>query len=124
MKNSKRAIYLLLIFLTLADILLLCYVTFYPVSLDFKYGALTFDFIICVLLWIEFIYSYIHAEDKRKYVESNLLSIIGMLPVDFIFLRALRLVKLLNLIKIYVLSKEDGEVVSNYVMQFGMSLFP
>jgi voltage-gated potassium channel len=66
-------------------------------------------------MWIEFIYSYMHANDKRKYFENNFITIIGMLPVDFVFLRALRLIKLLQLIKIYVLSKDDEELITNFL---------
>ena len=115
MKKSKQAIYLLLIFTTLMDIILLCYITFYPTSLQFSRAVFSFDLILCIVLWIEFIYSYKHSNDKRKYLEDNFLSIIGMLPVDFVFLRALRLIKLFHLIRVYVLSKDDEELISNFL---------
>lgn len=115
MKKSKRAFYLLLIFLTLADIVLLCYITFYSVSAQVMSDVFAFDFILCIVLWVEFIYSYRCAEDKRKYLDTNLLSIIGMLPIDFFFLRALRLIKLLQLIRIYAVSKDDEEILINFL---------
>ncbi len=89
MKKSKQAFYLLLIFTTLMDIILLCYITLYPTSLQFKQVVFSFDFILCIVLWIEFIYSYKHSKDKRKYFEDNFLSIIGMLPVDFVFFKSI-----------------------------------
>lgn len=115
MKRSKRAFYLLLIFLTLADLLLLCYITFYHVSGEVKSLVLGFDLILCIGLWIEFIYSYRHTEDRKQYLDGNLWTIIGMLPIDFAFLRALRLIKLLQLIKIYVVSKDEEELITNFL---------
>lgn len=115
MKKSKQALYLLLILLTLADILLLGYITFYPISLQFKYYAFTFDLVLCIVLWVEFIYSYLHSDDKSQYLNDNLLSILGMLPIDFIFLRALRLLKLFQLIRIFVVSKDDEDLFTNFL---------
>lgn len=115
MKRSRQVLYLLLIFLTLADILLLCSIAFYPVSSQFKFFVYAFDLIVCMVLWVEFIYSYIHAADKRQYFSSNLLSVIGMLPLDFVFLRALRLIKLLQLIKVFVVSKDEDDFILNFL---------
>ena len=89
MKRSKQAIYLLLIFITLADILLLFSIAVYPVSSQFKFDVYAFDLIVCIVLWVEFVYSYIHAEDKRQYFSSNLLSVIGMLPLNFVFFKGI-----------------------------------
>ena len=115
MKKSEQACYLFLIFATLLDILLLCYITFYPVSQTFRFNVIIFDLILCLVFWVEFIYRYLHSEDKKQYVEDNLLSMLGMLPVDFAFLRALRLIKLFHLIKIYILSKDDEDSVENFL---------
>ena len=68
--TRKRAFYLILIFLIIIDICLLAYVTFYPVASSLKVGAWTFDLILCVVLWIEFIYSYYHCDDRKKLVHS------------------------------------------------------
>lgn len=87
--KRKQLFYLIIIFLTLIDIVFLTYITFFNVSIDLKYSVLAFDFILCIILWIEFIYSYVHSDDKRQYLKDNSLSILGMLPFDFIFLRAL-----------------------------------
>lgn len=115
MKKSKQAFYLFLIFATLLDILLLCYISFYPVSSALRYSVITFDLILCAVLWVEFIYSYMHSDNKKQYIDDNLLSVLGMLPVDFVFLRALRLIKLFHLIKIFILSKDDEDYVSNFL---------
>lgn len=107
-ENKKQLVYLLLIFLTVLDVLFMAYIVFYPNSLALKYNAIAFDLIVCVILWIEFIYSYWNADDKKEYLKNNSLSILGMLPIDFIFLRALRLIKILQLIKLFVLARETG----------------
>ena len=115
MKKSLQLFYITLISLTIIDILLLVQIIFYPVDSNFKFWVRTFDLLLCILMWIEFIYSYRHAEDKRQYLRDNSLSILGMLPIDFIFLRALRLIKLLQLIKVFVLARETSGTISGFL---------
>jgi len=115
--DKKQLFYLIFILITLLDILLLAYVVFYQVSSEFKYGAIAFDLIVCAIMWIEFIYSYMHADDKKKYLKENSLSILGMLPIDFVFFRALRLVKLVQLIKLFVLARETSGNISKFLKQ-------
>lgn len=116
-KNKKQLFYLTIIFLTTIDIILLFYIAFYPVSKTLKYSVISFDLILCAVLWIEFIYSYLHAVDKKQYFKNNSLSILGMLPIDFIFFRALRLIKLIQLIKLFVLARETTGNISKFLKQ-------
>lgn len=97
------------------DIILLAFVTFYHPDSSFRYAVIAFDIAICVVLWIEFIYSYLHSEDKKYYLKDNALSVLGMLPVDFVFFRALRLLKLIQLIKLYILARETQGNVSKFL---------
>lgn len=115
--DKKQLFYLIFMLITLLDILLLAYVVFYHVSSEFKYGAIAFDLIVCAIMWIEFIYSYMHADDKKQYLKENSLSILGMLPIDFVFFRALRLVKLVQLIKLFVLARETSGNISKFLKQ-------
>lgn len=115
MEKTKQSIYLILIFATIADIILLFYVSFYPTSLTFKNQIHSFDMLLCVILWIEFFYSYSKSDNKRQYLKENSLSILGMLPINFVFLRALRLVKLLQLIKLLVLARDHEKNLSNFL---------
>lgn len=115
MSTRKRLFYLIIIFLTFLDILFLGYVVFFPVSSTLRYSVVAFDLIVCIILWIEFIYSYRHSKNKKKYLKDNSLSILGMFPIDFIFLRALRLVKLVQLIKLYVLARETTGNISKFL---------
>lgn len=110
-RTRKEVLYLSLIFLTSLDILFLGYTVFYPVSLTLIYAAFGFDLFVCILLWFEFIYSYTRSENRKKYLKDNALSIIGMFPIDFVFLRALRLIKLVQLIRVYIFGhKKTGRV--------------
>lgn len=113
--TRKRAFYLILIFLIIIDICLLAYVTFYPVDSSLKVGAWTFDLILCIILWIEFIYSYYHCDDRKQYLRDNGLSILGMLPLNFYFLRALRLIKLVQMIKHYVLARDSEKAFTKFL---------
>ena len=118
MEKSKQRIYLILIFTTLLDIILLFYVELNPVSLTFRNEIYTFDIILCGVLWIEFIYSYLKSDNKKQYLIDNSLSILGMLPINFVFLRALRLVKLIQLIKLFVLArdKQKNAIIFTFIL--------
>ena len=83
---------------------------FYPVDPSFKSTIYTFDVIICIIMWAEFIYSYKHSQNKKQYMGDNYLSIAGMLPLDFMFLRGLRLIKLVNFIKKFALTHESEAI--------------
>jgi voltage-gated potassium channel len=87
----------------------------HPISPNFKSFVYGYDLFVCAILWIEFIYSYLHADDRRQYLRSNSLSILGMLPIDFVFLRALRLIKLFQFIKLYVLARETTGRFSRFL---------
>lgn len=117
MDKKLKIFYLIIIVLTLLDILCLVNVMLYPVSLTFKRNVFIFDLLLCVILWIEFIYSYLHAEDRKQYLRDNLLSVLGMLPIDFIFLRALRLIKFFQLIKIFILGYETEGKISRFLQR-------
>lgn len=115
MKKIQQVFYLILIFLTLFDILLLAYAMFYPVGSVFKHSVEFFDLIVCIVLWLEFIHGYLHSDNRRQYLRSNALSILGMLPLNFVFLRALRLIKLLQLIRLFVLARDGERTVAAFL---------
>lgn len=106
-----------MIFLTIIDLLLLAYILFYPTDDSVKWIVRAFDFFVCIILWIEFIYSYIHSDDKKQYLKENSISILGMLPFDFFFLRALRLIKLVQLIKHFIVLRNSEKVITKFLKQ-------
>ncbi|WP_407423200.1 potassium channel family protein [Methanobrevibacter sp.] len=108
--SRKQWFYLAIIISIIIDFSLLIYVMFYPVDPSFKSTIYTFDVIICIIMWAEFIYSYKHSQNKKQYIGDNYLSIAGMLPLDFMFLRGLRLIKLVNFIKKFALTHESEAI--------------
>lgn len=115
-ENKKQLFYLILIFLTVVDLLLMTYVLVFP-NAALKYWVIAFDLVVCAIMWVEFIYSYLNADDKKTYLKNNSISVLGMLPIDIIFFRALRLIKLLQLIKLFVLARETRGNISNFLKQ-------
>ena len=112
---NKRLVYFVGILITILDILFLIYITFYPVDTSFKYQVITFDLILCACFWVEFLYSLKKSDDKKEYVKKNYLSILGMLPFNSIFLRLLRFVKLAHLVKVYIIIRDDKNVISDFL---------
>jgi voltage-gated potassium channel len=118
MKNPPHSSYIiLLIFLTILDLLLWGYILFYPGNSSVMSFVRIFDIGVCILLWIEFIYSYLHSNDKKQFMKENAISILGMLPADFIFLRALRLIRLVHLIKQFIVERNGEKTISNFLKQ-------
>lgn len=115
-ENKKQLFYLILIFLTVVDLLLMTYILVFP-NVPLKFEVIAFDLVVCVIMWVEFIYSYLNADDKKTYLKNNSISVLGMLPIDIIFFRALRLIKLLQLIKLFVLARETRGNISNFLKQ-------
>ena len=116
LENKKQLFYLILIFLTVVDLLLMTYILVFP-NVPLKFGVIAFDLVVCAIMWVEFIYSYLNADDKKTYLKNNSISVLGMLPIDIIFFRALRLIKLLQLIKLFVLARETRGNISNFLKQ-------
>ena len=78
MKNPLHSTYIiLLIFLTIVDLLLLGYILFYPDKSSVMSFVKIFDIGVCILLWIEFIYSHIHSDNKKQFMKENAISIWG-----------------------------------------------
>lgn len=106
--------YFLAILLTVIDVLFLIYITLYPVDNTFKFHVIAFDLILCACFWVEFLYSLKKSDDKKEYLKNNYISILGMLPFNSVFLRLLRFVKLAQLIKVYMIVRDDEKVVENF----------
>ena len=112
---NKQVIYFGGIVLTIFDILFLIYITFCPVDASFKFNVIAFDLFLCACFWVEFLYSLKKSDDRKEYLKNNSLSILGMLPFNSVFMRALRFVKLAHLIKIFILIRDDQKVAANFL---------
>lgn len=111
---NRRLVYFLAILLTVIDVLFLIYITLYPVDNAFKFQVIVFDLILCACFWVEFLYSLKKSDDKKEYLKNNYISILGMIPFNSVFLRLLRFVKLAQLIKVYMIVRDDEKVVENF----------
>ena len=77
---------------------------------------MNFDLVLCVVLWIEFIYSNLKSDEKPS-LKDNAISIIGMLPFDFIFLRALRIIKLFQLLKTLLVTILNEKSITKFLRE-------
>jgi voltage-gated potassium channel len=112
---KRQLVYLSGIILTILDILFLIYITFYPVANSVKFQIIAFDLILCAFFWVEFLYNLKKSDDKRQYLKNNYLGILGMLPFNSVFVRALRFVKLAQLIKIFIMIRDDEKIVTDFL---------
>ena len=112
---KRQLVYFGGIVLTIFDILFLAYITFYPVDTSFKFNVIAFDLFLCACFWVEFLYSLKKSDDRKEYLKNNSLGILGMLPFNSVFMRALRFIKLAQLIKIFILIRDDEKLVSDFL---------
>lgn len=112
---KRQVMYFGGIVLTIFDIIFLIYITFCPVDSSIKFCVIGFDILLCACFWIEFLYNLKKSDDRKTYLKNNSVGILGMLPFNSIFLRALRFVKLAQLIKIFILIRDDQKVVANFL---------
>ena len=118
--DKKQAFYLIISILIVIDVIMVFYVSFYSTNSTLKTVFHAFDLILCIILWLEFLYGLYYADDKKKYLLNNVLSIWGMLPFQFILFRFFRLIKLVQYIKKFAIH-HDSEVLEKNI--FGQDYF-
>jgi voltage-gated potassium channel len=112
--DKKQAFYLIITILIVIDLIIVFYVSFYSADLHLKTLFYAFDLILCVILWIEFIYGFYVSDNKKHYLIDNILSIWGMFPFQFVLFRPFRLVKLVQYIKLFAFH-HDSVVLENFL---------
>ena len=105
--DKKQAFYLIISILIVIDVIMVFYVSFYSTDSTLKTVFYAFDLILCIILWLEFLYGLYYADDKKKYLLNNVLSIWGMLPFQFILFRFFRLIKLVQYIKKFAIHHDS-----------------
>lgn len=106
----KEAILIVLIVL---DIIFLIYITIYPSNSAISDFIFRFDFLLCVILFIDFSYNLKNADNKISYVKSNWYDIIAFIPIDF--LRGFRFIRIFKVLKILTLFKKDLKKLSEFL---------
>ena len=112
--DRKQAFYFIISILIIIDVIMVFYVSFYSTDTTLKTVFYSFDFILCIILWLEFLYGFYHCEDKKRYLLDNVLSIWGMFPFQFVLFRFFRLIKLVQYIKLFAIQRES-EVLENFL---------
>ena len=103
-RDLSRLFESMIIFLILADVILLTLITFVPVNPQ-VYGMIVFfDLTVVLILIPEFIYRMYRAPDRREFLKHNWTDIIGMIPEILVghystYLRYFRLIRIAALFK-------------------------
>lgn len=103
-RDLSRLFESMIIFLILADVILLTLITFVPVNPQ-VYGMIVFfDLTVVLILIPEFIYRMYQAPDRRDFLKHNWTDIIGMVPELLVghystYLRYFRLIRIAALFK-------------------------
>ncbi len=99
--NIRTIIEAIIIILIIVDIVLLVLITFYNLNPYFVNLIIYFDLGVCVILFLDFIYRMNQSEyDKWTFIKKNWVSIIAMIPFNFLVFRLFRLTRLLRLLTI------------------------
>ena len=64
-------IMLIISILIVIDVIMVFYVSFYSTDSTLKTVFYAFDLILCIILWLEFLYGLYYADDKKKDTDRN-----------------------------------------------------
>lgn len=113
----------ILLILTIIDLVFIFLSIFYSFDYSIEYFFAEYDFLVCLLLFIDLSYEYYTYEGSLKNFlikDKNILAIISILPFDIIFryfsvFRLFRFVKVLKIIRIYNVKRDLGSL--NFFIQ-------
>lgn len=108
----------ILLILTVIDLVFIFLSIFYSFEHSIENVFAEYDFLVCLLLFIDLSYDYFNYEGSLKnflFKEKNILAIISILPFDIIFrylsvFRLFRFVKVLKIIRIYNVKRDLGSL--------------
>ncbi len=86
--------------IVLIDTIFLFLTTFSTIPNHILFYIYLFDFIVCIILWIEFSYNLYYADNKKEFLKKNWYYIISMIPLDFFFIRAFRFIRIIRLFRL------------------------
>lgn len=103
-RDLSRLFESMIIFLILADVILLTLITFIPVNPQIYGMIVFFDLTVVLILIPEFIYRLWNATDRQEFLKHNWTDIIGMVPEILVghygtYLRYFRLLRIAALFK-------------------------
>ncbi|MBC7100906.1 MAG: ion transporter [Methanobacteriales archaeon] len=121
--NQKKLKYkeLTLNVLILIDIIAITYISFYPSSPVLIYSINIFDFLLCVILFIEFLYNIKMKKDKWVFIKENWTDILAFIPIYYFrIFRFTRLIRLLRLLKILALFRKYLKGLFKFLLETHM----
>lgn len=107
--------------LILIDIIAITYISFYPSSPVLIYSINIFDFLLCVILFIEFLYNIRMEKDKWVFIKENWTDILAFIPIYYFrIFRFTRLIRLLRLLKILALFRKYLKGLFKFLLETHM----
>ncbi|MGC9517752.1 MAG: potassium channel family protein [Methanomicrobiales archaeon] len=110
----------IVISLMVVDVTLLIILTFFVLKPANVISIYNFDLIVCLLLFFSILVTLIPKKDRIQFIKTNWISILAIIPFDFIFLGLLGFnlsipLSILRIIHIIALIKTIGKIGSNFV---------
>jgi voltage-gated potassium channel len=118
----------IIILLIVADLIIVLYYTIYPFTIPFN--LVMFDLIVVLILVVEFVFRLWQSDNKRKFMRSNGLELLGMVPLiteyfipDFYLLglfRFVRFIRLFRLLRVVGLFKKSQRLFIDFLTKTNM----
>ena len=116
-KKISNISQIILSIIVIIDVVFITSTIIFDVSNEFYQKIVLFDIITCILLLFDFFLQFFRADDKKQYFRKNWLELFASIPFDiilspFIFLRYLRLIRLL---RVLFLVSEYFELIGKFL---------
>lgn len=102
-KKFSYILYLLI----LIDCGLLVVSAIYDINANYLYLFSLIDLITCIIIFADFLYRAYNSEDKKEFFKHNWIDLIAAIPINFFLFRALRFIKLIKLLKVFVMLRKE-----------------
>ena len=125
--NLRNMFEAFIIILIIVDLVLLMLITFTAVSPSLFTTIIYFDFLVCIILFFDFIYRMRKEEDKKAFIKHNWPDIIAMIPFDILSLSPsyvffARFFRLFRLIRLLALFRREWKYISSFFKQTHINL--
>lgn len=98
--NFKFIFDLIIAILIVSDTFLLILIDFFNVDPIMTQNIINFDLAVCFILFCEFMFRLVEAEDKKEFFKdkNNWIAIIAMIPINFFAFRLFRYIRLIKIL--------------------------
>lgn len=121
--NNRYALWIILNFLIVIDIIFITLKIFFNFSPNIKFYFQSFDFILCIILLVQWFYVF-HISKPKKYFlkqKSNWIDLIASIPFDVVLpvvipqLNLLRFLRLLRLLRVFALFNKFFDSLERFI---------